>query len=164
MEDPVVLLERNRYGHPLSGLLWERQYEKILLQHGWEKVPNWECLFVHSEKRHPHLRDLDDLKFAGKKHHIDPMWNALNKECIVEKPTSFLYHVHLRCAQRQCEKSKDIADNYKAMFFLRGKLKNYHTRKILVFFVVQRCGRSCQEMCATILCIGKQDDTTTPQK
>ena len=51
IEDPVVLLERNLYGHPLAGLLWERQFEKILLKHGWEKIPNWECLFVHSEKR-----------------------------------------------------------------------------------------------------------------
>ena len=30
-EDPVVPLERNLYGHPLAGLLWERQFEKILL-------------------------------------------------------------------------------------------------------------------------------------
>ena len=35
MEDPVVPLERNLYGHPLAGLLWERQFEKILLKHGW---------------------------------------------------------------------------------------------------------------------------------
>ena len=40
MEDPVVPLERNLYGHPLAGLLWERQFEKILLKHGWEKIPN----------------------------------------------------------------------------------------------------------------------------
>ena len=50
MEDPVVPLERNLYGHPLAGLLWERQFEKVLLKHGWEKIPNWECLFVHREK------------------------------------------------------------------------------------------------------------------
>ena len=50
MEDPVVPLERNLYGHPLAGLLWERQFEKILLQHGWENVPTWECFFVHREK------------------------------------------------------------------------------------------------------------------
>ena len=50
MEDPVVPLERNLYGHPLAGLSWERQHEKILLKHGWEKIPNWECLFVHREK------------------------------------------------------------------------------------------------------------------
>ena len=50
MEDPVVRLERNLYGHPLAGLSWEKQFEKIQLQHGWEKVPNWECLFLHRQK------------------------------------------------------------------------------------------------------------------
>ena len=30
MEDPVVLLERNLYCHPLAGLLWERQFENVL--------------------------------------------------------------------------------------------------------------------------------------
>ena len=50
MEDPVVPRERNLYGHPLAGLSWERQFEKVLLQHGVEKVSNWECLFVHRQK------------------------------------------------------------------------------------------------------------------
>ena len=40
MEDPIVPLERNLYGHPLAGLLWEKQFENILLKHGWEKVSN----------------------------------------------------------------------------------------------------------------------------
>ena len=48
MEDPVVPLEWNLYGHPLAGRLWERQFEKILLKHDWEKIPNWECLFFTS--------------------------------------------------------------------------------------------------------------------
>ena len=41
-----------QYGRPspLAGLLWERQFDKILLKYGWEKVSNWECLFVHREK------------------------------------------------------------------------------------------------------------------
>ena len=50
VEDPVVPLERNLYDHPLAGLRWERQFEKILLKYGWEKVSNRECLFVHREK------------------------------------------------------------------------------------------------------------------
>ena len=50
MEDPVVPLERNLYGHPLAGLLWERQVQKVLWEHGSEKAPNWECLFVYREK------------------------------------------------------------------------------------------------------------------
>ena len=39
IEDPVVLLERNLYGHPLAGLLCERQFEKILLKYGWKRFP-----------------------------------------------------------------------------------------------------------------------------
>ena len=80
MEDPVVPLERNLYGHPLAGLLWERQFEKILLKHGWEKIPNWECLFVHRQKRLFLSVYVDDIKLAGKKQNIDPMWKVLNKE------------------------------------------------------------------------------------
>ena len=116
MEDPVVPLERNLYGHPLAGLLWERQYEKILLQHGWQKVSNWECLFVHRGKGLFLSVYVDDIKLAGKKQNIDPMWKVLNKEVDLGEPTSFLDYVYLGCTQRQFEISKDIVDNYRTMF------------------------------------------------
>ena len=90
MEDPVVPLERNLYGHPLAGLLWERQFEKILLKHGWEKIPNWEGLFVHREKGLLLSVYVDDMKLAGKKQNIDPMWKLLNQEVDLGEPTSFL--------------------------------------------------------------------------
>ena len=32
IEDPVVLLERHLYGHPLAGLLWEKQFEEAFFQ------------------------------------------------------------------------------------------------------------------------------------
>ena len=116
IEDPVVLLERNLHGHPLAGLLWKRQFEKILLQYGWEKVSNWECLFVHRQKVLFLSVYVDDLKLAGKKQNINPMWKLLNKEVYLGEPTSFIDHVYLRCTQRQCEISKDIVDNYRTMF------------------------------------------------
>ena len=116
MEDKVVPLERNLYGHPLAGLLWERQFEKILLQHGWEKVSNWECLFVHREKGLFSSVYVDDIKLAGKKQNIDPMWKVFNKEVHLKEPTSFLDHVYLGCTQRRCEISKDSVDKYRAMF------------------------------------------------
>ena len=116
MVDPVVPLERNLYGHPLAGLLWERQFEKVLLKHGWEKIPNWECLFVHREKGLFLSVYVVDIKLVGKKQNIDPMWKVLNKEVDLGKPTSFLDHVYLGCTQRQCEISKDIVDNYRTMF------------------------------------------------
>ena len=55
-------------------------------------------------------------KLAGKKQNIDPMWKVLNKELDLGEPTSFLDHVYLGCTQRQCERSKDIVDNYRTMF------------------------------------------------
>ena len=116
MEDPVVPLERNLCGHPLAGLLWERQFEKIILKHCWEKVSNWECFFVHREKGLFLSVYADDTKLAGKKQNIDPMWKLLNKEVDLGEPTSFLDHVYLGCTQRQCEISKDIVDNYRTMF------------------------------------------------
>ena len=116
MEDPVVPLERNLYGHPLAGLLWEKLFEKILLKHGWEKVSNWECLFVHREKGLFLSVCEDDIKLAGKKQYVDPMWKVLNKEDDLGEPTSFLDHVYLGCTRRQCEISKDIVDNYRATF------------------------------------------------
>ena len=38
------------------------------------------------------------------------------KKSILEEPTSFVDHVYLECTQRQCEISKDIVDNHRAMF------------------------------------------------
>ena len=47
MEDPIVPLERNLYGHPLAGLFWEKQFWKVLSKYGWEKVPKWECFLIN---------------------------------------------------------------------------------------------------------------------
>ena len=105
-------------GHPLARLLWERQFEKILLQHGLYKVSNWECLFVHRQKGL--FLSVDDIKLAGKKQNIDPMWKVLNKEFDFGEPTSFLDHVYLGCTQRHFEISKDIVDNYRTMFESRN--------------------------------------------
>ena len=116
MEDPVDPLERNLYGHPLAGLLWERKFEKIPLKYGWEKIPNWDGLFVHREKGLFLSVYVDDIKLAGKKQNIEPMWKVLNKELDLGEPTSFLDHVYLGCTQRQCQRSKVIVDNYRTIF------------------------------------------------
>ena len=114
-----------------------------------EKIPNWECLFVHREKGLFLSVYVDDIKLAGKKQNLDPIWKALNKEVDMGEPTSFLDHVYLGCTQRQCEISKDIADNYRTMFESRisaGRIEKLHTLKIFVFLhglmtwlVMQRC-------------------------
>ena len=97
---------------------------------------------------------VDDIKLAGKKQNLDPMWKVLKKEVDLGEPTSFLDHVYLVCTQRQCEISKKIVDNYRAMFESRisaervDKLPNpQHFRishGLMTWLVMQR-------MCGTIL-------------
>ena len=61
---------------------------------------------------------VDDIKLAGKKQNINPMWKVFNKEVDLGEPTSFLDHVYLGC---------------RAMFESRisaGATDKYHARKI----------------------------------
>ena len=67
MEDPVAPLERSLSGHPLAGLLRKRQFEKVLLEHGWEKVLNREC-FCQSSKRTVPI----SIKLAGTTENTEP--------------------------------------------------------------------------------------------
>ena len=94
IEDPVVHLERNLYGHPLAGLLWERQFEKALMELGWEKVPNWECLFAHRNQKLFLSVCVDDIKMAGTKQNLALMWEKLMKDVDILEPTPFLDHVY----------------------------------------------------------------------
>ena len=71
------------------------------MKHGWERIPNSECLFVHREKGLFLSVYVDDIKLAGKKQNLDPMWKLLNKEVDLGEPSSFLDHVYLGCTQRQ---------------------------------------------------------------
>ena len=127
IEDPVVPLERNLYGHSFGGLYGKGNLRKFFLKYGWEKVPNWERLFVNREKRLFLSVYVDDIKLDGKKQNLDPMWKLLNKEVDLGEPTSFLDHVYLGCTQRQCEISKDIEDNYRAM--LESRISDKSNRK-----------------------------------
>ena len=79
------------------------------------RFPNWECLFVHRQKGLFLSVYVDDIKLAGKKQNINPMWKLLNKEVDLGEPTSFVHHETLGCTQRQCEISKDTVDNYRTM-------------------------------------------------
>ena len=66
MEDPVVPLEksvRSSFGRTVMGkAMWE-----CSLENGWEKVPNWECLFVNRQKGLFLSVYVDDFEMAGKK-------------------------------------------------------------------------------------------------
>ena len=76
------------------------------MKHGWEKIANWECLFVHSEEGLFLSVHVDDIKLVGKKHNIDPMWKVLNNEVDLVRTNIFLglgLHSKNMCnEQRHC--------------------------------------------------------------
>ena len=95
MEDPVVPLERNLYGNPLTGLLRERQFEKVPSEH--------RCLFVHREKG-PFLYTKTGWKETKHRHTL--IWE--NRHSL----TTFIW-----VAQKENDKtSKDIVDFYRDLF------------------------------------------------
>ena len=123
-------------------------------------------LFVHREKGSFLSVYVDDIKVAGEKQNIVPMWKVLNKEVDLGAPTSFLDHVYFGCTQRQCEISKKNVDNHRTMFespLSSGNRKTTTPSKSSYFFMVLCYGRSCKEMSGAILWVCKQDESTTPQ-
>ena len=57
----------------------EGNFEKILLDHGWEKVPSCECLFMNRQQRLFLSVYVGDKKKGGQKQNIVPMWKVLMK-------------------------------------------------------------------------------------
>ena len=131
MEDPVVPLERNLYGHPLAGLLWERQFEKFYWITFGKKFTignassctmreTYSCLCVWMTsnwlERTNDRSDVDSIQ--------------------LKKPISFFDHVYLECTHRQCETSQDVVVKNRIMFESRisaGAQKNYQVWKLLRF-------------------------------
>ena len=109
---------------------------------------------------------VDDIELAGKKQNIDPMWKLLNKEVDWGDPTSFLDHVYLDCTRRPCEISKDIVDNYRAMFESRisaGGTEQlpYSENFRISSWSYDMAGHA--KKCVERYCELEQDDSTTPQ-
>ena len=131
------LLKRNLYGHPLAGLLWERQFEKILLQQrlgegfqlgmlnrtpsrrvilicvcGWHKI-DW--------KETEHWSDVESTQQRSRfgRTNIFP-WS-----CTLGLHSKSIWNKERYCGQLQ---SHNLNRE-----FPREEPKNFHTLKILVF-------------------------------
>ena len=79
---------------------------------------------------------VDDIKLAGKKQNLDPMWKVLMKDVDLGEPTSFLDHVYLGCTQENAKRARilwTVTEICLNPEFPQEQLKNYHDRKIFVF-------------------------------
>ena len=132
LKNRLFIFERNLYGHPLAGIQWERQYENICFENGWEKVPNWKCLFVHRQQGLFLSVHLDDIKLAGKTQNHDPMWKTLRTHVDLGKPTSFSSRVlgmHSTCKPNQSMVDANTCSNRES---LQEHLQSYQNRRNMV--------------------------------
>ena len=54
--------------------------------------------------------NVDDINLGGRKQHLNRMWKKWMKLVDLGQPTSFLDHVYLGCAQRECKSNESIVD------------------------------------------------------
>ena len=78
-EDLVVLLERNPYGHPLAGLLWERQFKKALHGTWLGKSTKFGMLIRSTENKKCFSVCVDDITMTGKKQSLAPLWTDIDE-------------------------------------------------------------------------------------
>ena len=97
---------------------------------GRKKVPDWECLFVHRQQGLFLSVYVDDIKLAGRKHHMNPMWKQLMKHFDQVEATSFLDHVYWGCTQRECKPTDNMVDEHRKMF--ESRITVGATEKLLV--------------------------------
>ena len=74
---PVVRLRLALYGHPLSGLFWERHVQKCLIANGWTPIPDWECCYTHRGLGLVLSVYVDDFKMAGKTENLARGWETM---------------------------------------------------------------------------------------
>ena len=58
---------------------------------------------------------VDNMKMAGKKQNIDPMWKICMKDVDPVEPTSFHDHVYMECIQRECKPNETMIHEYRDM-------------------------------------------------
>ena len=109
-------LKRNLYGHPLAWLFWEKHCQIALFKLGWEKVPSWECLFVHRKQQLFLSVYVDDFKMAGKAVNMPNMWKQLSELLDLEPPVPIEGNVYLGMAQEKVTPDPELAQEKREVY------------------------------------------------
>ena len=81
-------------------ILGKTIWEDPILKHGWEKVPNWECLFVHRDQDYSYLC-MYDMEGHAKK--------CVERYCeLAHKTTQQLYKVSTPCIDDHHYRDKEL--------------------------------------------------------
>ena len=95
---------------------WERQFEKVLFENGWEKFQNWECFFVNRQRIFVVCVRGTISRWLERRETLIARWRYGGNTLFLGEPTSFLVHFNLGCTQLGCQTSEDIVENYRNLF------------------------------------------------
>ena len=147
--------------HPVAGLLWERQFEKVLLKNTVaKKFQIGNVCSLTEKKDYSYLCMWTISNWLGRNKTLTQCGKYLWKTLIWADRHHSLT-ICWCCTQRECKTSKDIVDNYRTMF--ESRISAGENRKASILWETWRkhflmfpwYGRSCKETCRTILRTGE---------
>ena len=157
-----VPLERKLYGHPLAGLLWERQFGKVLLEHDLATVGIWEWPLVHRAKGPLKFVKVDNLNWRERNRFLIRCGKYSVEKLIWENPhqplTMFTW-VALKDNVKQVWILSNIAELCSTPEFPQGvteKLPSLETPKISAWSYDME--GHAKKVCGTLLWISEQNN------
>ena len=164
---PSRLLERNLYGRPWAGLQWETQFEnflltillgesfqlRMLIRTPWKRIILI-CVFGWHQIGWQETQSWSDVESTQQRSRFG------RTNIFLGSWKLGLHSTKMRNKQRYCGQLQ----NHVRIANFREEIREITiSSKSAYLFVVLWHGRSCQEMCGTILWFGKQDDSKTLQ-
>ena len=155
-KSPLVLLERNVYDHPHARLLWDRQFEEVLL--GLGKSTEFGMSFCSQKNKNYSYRYVDDINMAGKNRRWFPrgrnrwnLWTSENQHhflttCILDALNVNVKRTNLFLINKE-----------KSNMTWMGETSRKDRRMVL------RHGRTCSKVRRKVLWTGKQKERTLVQ-
>ena len=115
---PVVHLGAQSSLSPIGWTLtWEREVEKVPIEEGREKVPGWQCVYLHHNLLLFLSVYVDDMKMAGKTQNMPKMWRTLqNKVDLEDRVSSWMYSTSSTSQGQNCDGKAELvlaADQHK---------------------------------------------------
>ena len=115
IKDPVCKLKRNLYGHPIAGLIWEKHCQKAIFSCGFKRIPGWECLFVHFQKKLFLSVYVDDFRMAGLSSEIQSMWKLLGQALDLDPAVPSYENTYLGCNQHVIQPPESVISSKKEL-------------------------------------------------
>ena len=116
IQDPVRPLLVSFYGHPQAGLLWLKHCQHRLYAEGFERVSNWECLYVHRKEKLFSNVYVDDFHLAGNKEAVPNMMERLEERIALEPAEPFDGNSYLGCKQVNVPVDPDMVIQKRMLF------------------------------------------------